>query len=302
MTLPSRTGGRTTVDGLVGDHDIKDVTDEEVQRFWADGWVTLPGLLSAGLAAELLARARTLMGPGGDQNELRAGFDFETAGSSQPFRQPSASDPVFEAVTRSAWLGRNAALLLGRDCAQRFFDDTLLVKLPMNHWPDRAQALGWHSDTNPTDRTWLSFWIALDAVGRDQGGVRYLSGSHKLGQLWRGGACVDLEQAYELAPRLRSCPMSDPVNLRAGDAIAHCSGVVHAADANTGTAPRWVHRVTYFPADAVYMGIPSRAISDRRIEPFDILDHDDFPVVYRPATAGDAPSALVPQVRRFHGA
>jgi hypothetical protein len=279
--------------------EIREVTQAEIEQFWANGWVRLPGLLSPALAGELLRRAQALMGTDGDGNSLRSGFDFDTAESSQPFRRPSASDALFGEVTRSPQLGRNAALLLGRDCAQRFFDDSLLVKLPVSRRPDRGKALDWHADTNPTDRMWAFFWLALDRVRPDQGGVRYLSGSHQLGPMWRGGACIPLEQAYDLAPRLRSCPMSDPVDVAAGDAFAHCSSVVHGTDANTGTAPRWVHRVTYFPADAVYMGIPSQVIADRGIQAFEVMDHPDFPLVYQPNSDPDRQAATL-HVQRYH--
>jgi len=278
---------------------VREVTSKEVDRFFADGWVSLPGLLSADLAAGLLCRAQAFMGSDGDENALRPGFDFETSASSQPFRRPSDTDSLFGQVSRLPQFGRNAALLLGRDFAQRFFDDSLLVKLPVSRRPDRGQPLGWHADTNPSDRTWVFFWMALDRIEPAQGGVRYLSGSHKLGQLWRGGACIPLDQAYEIAPRLRSCPMSEPVDCQAGDAIAHCSGVVHGTDANTGTSPRWVYRTTYFPADAIYLGIPSKMISERGIQPFDVLSDPGFPIVYQPAAAEPGKASAL-QVRRFH--
>ena len=280
---------------------IREVTDAEVQRFWDNGWTFLPGLVDANVAGELLARAKRLMGDGGDQNELRSGFDYETAPSSQPFRRPGDSDQFYRSFVRSPMLGRNAALLLGRDSATRFFDDCLLVKLPVQQRPDRGQALQWHQDSNPTDRTWLLFWIALDDISVDQGVVRYLEGSQKLGALWRGGSCIPLDHAYEIAPRLRSCPLSQPLAFRAGDAIAHGSGVVHSTDANLGNDPRWVYRLAYFPADAVYMGGPSDLIRSKGIETFDMLDHEDFPVVYAPEAGGGAPTGSRRlDVRRYH--
>jgi hypothetical protein len=264
---------------------IREVTRAEVERLWEDGWIRLPGLIDTGLVRSLLRQAQRLMGPDGDQNESRIGFDFETSPASQSFRRPSEVDPLFERVARSVQFGRNAALLLGRDFAYRFFDDILLVKLPLSRRQDRGQALGWHQDRNPTDRSWIYFWIPLDHVGPDQGGVRYLTGSHKLGPLWQGGVCVPLDEAYGLAPRLRSCPMSEPMSFEPGDVIAHCSWVVHGTDANAGTQPRWVYRPSYFPADAVCMGVPSSTLAERGIKPFDTLDHADFPIVYQPSAA-----------------
>jgi Phytanoyl-CoA dioxygenase (PhyH) len=158
---------------------------------------------------------------------------------------------------------------------------------------------GTRTPTGPTGRGFF-FWLALDRVRPAQVGVRYLRGSHKLGALWRGGACVTLSQAYEIAPRLRSCPISDPVDFEPGDAIAHCSGVMHGTDANTGTAPRCIYRMTYFPADAIYMGVPSQMISGRGVQPFDVIVHPDFPVVYQPAASGPQ-SASNLHVRGFRG-
>ncbi|MFJ6200057.1 phytanoyl-CoA dioxygenase family protein [Micromonospora sp. NPDC092111] len=267
---------------------IREVTQDEITRFWENGWIRLPRLIDPGLVNFLLERAQRLMGPNGDANEERLGFDFETSPASQSFRSPSEVDELFQQVVHSRQLGRNAALLLGRDHAQRFFDDILLVKLPLSQREDRGQALGWHQDKNPTDRSWIYFWIPLDHVTPEQGAVRYLSGSHKLGPLWRGGACVDLDEAYRLAPRLRSCEMSDELSFEPGDVMAHCSWVVHGTDANVGDRARWVYRPSFLPADAVYMGVPSPTIAERGIHPFDVLDHPDFPVVYQPAPAGGA--------------
>lgn len=279
------TGQRTAGTDVPG---IREVTPAEIEQFWENGWIRLPRLIAPDIVGSLLQRARQLMGPDGDANKERIGFDFDTSPASQSFRSPSEVDDLYARVVLSRQLGRNAALLLGRDCGQRFFDDILLVKLPLSQRDDRGQALGWHQDKNPTDRSWIYFWIPLDHVEPRQGAVRYLTGSHKLGPLWRGGACVDIEEAYRLAPRLRSHEMSPEASFEPGDVIAHCSWVVHGTDANVGTQPRWVYRPSFLPADAVYMGVPSPTIAGRGIKPFEILDHPDFPVTYDPAAGGEA--------------
>lgn len=267
---------------------IREVTREEIEQFWDNGWIRLRKLIDPDLVGSLLQRAQQLMGPGGDANEERLGFDFETSPASQSYRSPSEVDELFRNVVSSRQLGRNAALLLGRDHATRFFDDILLVKLPLSQRGDRGQPLGWHQDKNPTDRSWIYFWIPLDHVTPDQGAVQYMTGSHKLGPLWRGGACVDLDEAYRLAPRLRSCALSDELTFEPGDVMAHCSWVVHGTDANVGTRARWVYRPSFYPADAVYMGVPSPTITQRGIKPFETLAHADFPVIYDPEKAGEA--------------
>jgi hypothetical protein len=264
MSSQHSAGGAGTVQRSAGTDvpGIRVVTRTEVEQFWENGWTRLPRLIDPDLVGSLLHRAQRLMGPEGDANQERIGFDFDTSPASQSFRSPSEVDEVYAHVVLSRQLGRNAALLLGRDCAQRFFDDILLVKLPPSQREDRGRALGRHQDKNPTDRSWIYFWIPLDTVNPEQGAVRYLNGSHKLGPLWRGGVCVELEEAYRLAPRLRSHEMSEETSFEPGDAVAHCSWVVHGTDANVGTRPRWVYPPSFFPADAVYMGVPSPTTRD----------------------------------------
>ncbi len=261
---------------------VRAVTDEEVGFFFENGWVKLPELIAPDAAAAMLERVKRLMGPGGDANRLRDRFDFDTAPAAQPYRRPSDDDDLLRAFATAPEMGRNAARLMGRDSAVRLFDDCMLVKLPVSRRPDRGQALEWHQDTQPLDRYWALFWIALDEVTPDQGPVRYFSGSQKLGPLWRGGWCVPLEQAYELAPRLRQCPLTEPGAFRPGDAAAHISGVVHGTPANVSDRVRWAYRLTYFAADALYTGVPSPTIQGHGTAPFEPLDHPDFPVVYRP--------------------
>jgi hypothetical protein len=266
----------------LGTPPIREVTGTEVEEFWEQGWVRLPELIDPGFVGGMLEEARELMGSTGGENAHRIGFDFETAPAAQSFRSPAQVAPLHKAFAHARQLGRNAARLRGRDVAQRFFDDLLLVKLPLTERPDRGQPLGWHQDMNPTDRSWVYFWVPLDVVEPDQGVVRYLTGSHHLGPLWRGGLCVSIDEAYSLAPRLESCPVSPAFTLRPGDVIAHSSWVVHGTDANTGAQPRWVYRPSMFPFDAEYTGVPSKMISERGIGQHQTLDHGDFPIVYQP--------------------
>ena len=70
--------------------EIRQVTRTEIEQFWENGWILLPRLIDPDLVGSLLRRAQQLMGPEGDANEQRMGFDFETSPASQSFRKTFA--------------------------------------------------------------------------------------------------------------------------------------------------------------------------------------------------------------------
>ena len=100
----------------------------------------------------------------------------------------------------------------------------------------------------PIDRNgYVSFWIALDHVRRDMGGMRFVDRSHTLGMM----GLVDL---YETYPELKELTLTDPVELAPGDATVHTMYTVHGTGGNETASPRWGLIVAYIPEDAMYTG------------------------------------------------
>jgi hypothetical protein len=249
---------------------VRDITAEEVAFFADNGWATLRGLLSPDLTAGLLERAKRLMGEdgGGDRREGR------NTGFWSNFVNPNLEDELFASFLSESALGRNAAVLLGRDSSIRNFANMLAVKLPAGSSPLLNNATPMHQDAlGPTELCGLNFWIALDEATRQQGTLQYRTGSHKLGPL--GG---DLRRGVgvspETWPRLAELPVTEPQHLQAGDATVHHNFTVHAANANEGDRPRWAYLCPVFPGDARYIGY----ISD----PDGPIDASEYPLMYAP--------------------
>jgi hypothetical protein len=230
---------------------VRAVTDEEVAHLRDHGWVKLPQLLSPALAGRLLARAQVHMGPGGDRHEARHGTD--TGNVFWNDRHGVAEDDeAFAAVCLGREMGANAQRLMRRRVGVLQTANMLAVKIGTQQRSACAstQPTVYHQDALdlPIDRNgYVSFWIALDHVTRDMGGMRFVDRSHSLGML----GLVDL---YETYPELADLSRTAPVELTPGDATAHTMYTVHGTDANETASPRWGLIVAYIPDDAMYTG------------------------------------------------
>jgi hypothetical protein len=263
---------------------VRDVTDDEVAYFWENGWARLPALIDPALAAELLARAKARMGERGDAHERRPGIDLLTAALWHDYHDIAREDGLYWALATHPTMGRNASRLLGRDMSIRLITETLGVKLPAT-WSKASAKTEWHQDAPnlPVERTTMVTWIALDEITPEMGSMRFYEGSHKLGSM--GKADMDGRSAAlpDVWPRIRQCPLSEPLQLAAGDATVHQSLVVHGAPQNTTDRARWTYVIAYYPGDARYNGLPNHALDGCGFAPLQVIDHPRFPVVYAPA-------------------
>jgi hypothetical protein len=261
---------------------VRDVTDDEVQFFFDNGWVHLPSLLSPELTSTMLDRAKQWMGVDGNSTGLREGKDIDS-GWFKDYHDPSRDDELFESVALSETLGRNAARLLGRDTTMRFLTDLLAVKLPSSEGSGRGEITDFHQDAGllPFDRTSVNVWIALDTVTADQGPLQFYSRSHKLGQL---GSPCDWENEW---PRVANeCEKGSSNGLAPGDATIHSSFTLHGADANMSDRPRWGYISSYFAADSRFAGKPYRHTAGLDLKPLRPFVHPKFPDVYVPGETG----------------
>lgn len=257
---------------------VRSVTEEEVEFFFSNGWVHLPGLFSPELTAGLLAKAKTKMGADGDSASLRAGKDIDSTWF-KDYHDPSREDELFAQAALAPVMGQNAARLLGRDAAMRFLTDLLAVKLPVSS-SGRGAESDFHQDYNllPFDRNSVNVWVALDTVEAAQGPLRFFSRSHTLGMLGKPGDYMDMW------PRVRRvCSIDGPAILHPGDATVHGSQTIHGASENLSDRARWGYILSYFPADARYTCTPYRHTDGLGLEAFKTADHPKFPIVYTPS-------------------
>jgi hypothetical protein len=259
--------------------DVREVADDEVRYYWDNGWVFLPGLISEAAAAELLARAKELMGDRGDANDLRPVMDQDSELFNTRYR-PDLDDELFLRLRTDPRMGRSAARLLGKDMKIRSMTNFIAVKLPFDLETDKKGKgpTVYHQDHGamPYRGESLVLWIALDEVTPEMGSMRFHNGSQQLN--WLAGDPLTW-------PRLKEFPLSEPISYRPGDATAHGTMVVHGAPENRTDRSRWSYIVNYFPDEAVYTGLAGRATTDAD----DVLkanerfpEHPNYPTVYVP--------------------
>lgn len=262
---------------------VRDVTDEEVEFFFENGWVKLPALVDPEAAAGLLEGAKAVFGedgtkPIGEDTTLDLAW-FRT------YEEIAKTDERFGALASNSVLGENAARLFGRVSPIRLMENSLMVKLPATGGSKQAAATAWHQDTGAHmffDANSINVWVALDKVEENMGAMQFYSGSHKFGNM---GNLIDEEIWNGWQPRLQSaCTPSGPVALEPGDATMHTHFMVHGTEQNSGTRPRWAWGATLLPADARYTGAKSYYTDGLGIEPFskNSFDHPKFPLIYTP--------------------
>lgn len=239
--------------------DVREVTSEEVATYNREGWVKLPGLISPDVAAELLSIARATKEAGGGFSVAGGAFwgDVNLA--------TSGKNDAARALALGPMMARNASTLIGRsrltdrEIEIQYFSDSYSCK------PPQAAGTPYHQDFSERaqDRGGaLTFWIALDEVAPNQGGMCFLQGSHhegQLGSLYFDGEHpadgMDLLGRYPKLPEL--FPSTEPMTYQPGDATVHNTYIVHGAPPNTHDQERWSYLTSYFPSDALYDGAPN---------------------------------------------
>ena len=257
--------------------DVREVTDEEIRLYRENGWALLPELISRTAAADLLAVLKERMGEQGDERMNTPANVRNLEAFAKWYRLDDESE-LFHALRYNRQLGRNSALLMGRDMPIRSLTSLAAVKLPKDAAVDRSKGVTtWHQDhmATPARCTSLGFWIALDEITPEMAPMQFRNGSHHAGLLTPPMEDWGLLEDY---------PLSEPLHLMPGDATAHSSLVVHGAGLNESNRPRWGYIINTFPADAPYVPYPTshtEGIEDQ-LTPGKPMDHPRFPVIYIP--------------------
>jgi hypothetical protein len=267
--------------------DIRDVTDEEVAHYQANGWVFLKRLIAPELAVEMRetvraaieeANADMVVGQhvsGGHVRDRADRRDWHFVARDEGLEP-------FHSVAYAPQIGKNAQRFIGRDVPVNYHADLMAVKMPEGH--AASQPTGFHQDwvNFPFDRIgFLTFWIALDEIPPERGSMRFLNRSHQAGPLGKmgllGGPEVTdyypgLKDRYELSP---------PLHMQAGDATVHNAMVVHGAPGNATDQPRWAFICSYHPADTCYTGSPHYLFApELGLEIGKPIRHERFPAIY----------------------
>jgi len=243
----------------------------DLAAYARDGFLVLPGFLSAADCDALQARAAELVGGWDrrqvaafstrDQRHARDLYFRESGGAIRFFSEEDSPghlnkighalhdlDPVFDRVSRQPRLAELAATL-------RIGEPLLLQSMYLFKQPRVGAEVGWHQDatylrTEPASVT--GFWIALDDADRDNGCLMALPGGH-LGPLrqWFG------YQDGELVTRTLDAtpwPKVEPVALEArrGALIVLHGLLPHASAPNRLVRPRHAYALHLIDGRATY--------------------------------------------------
>ncbi|MCP3102432.1 phytanoyl-CoA dioxygenase family protein [Myxococcus sp. K15C18031901] len=260
---------------------VRSVTDDEVQHFRTKGWVVLRAFYAPWVVEGVLERARARMG----EAPLTVSRTDPHARMPNEFNWYarwdgcSHHDAWIHQFSHSQALARGAARLMG-SARVRFYFDHVFVKLPSSSGGGKTP---WHQDLphHPLDRQGaLTMWAPLVECPPEMGSMRFLGGSHRVGLLGRylnrrdGVSLVDenpwVLDAHESSP---------PLHLRPGDITVHDLAVVHCAQENRSTAPRWVYATQWLPPAARYTGAPNHRTDGHGLALDEPLDHPRFPLI-----------------------
>ena len=224
------------------DGDRYRVTPADRERFERDGFVRLPGVLSAAELAEIAAvyerfRRREIAVPGRDFCDMTEGY----GGRPEDF---AIVNVMLPRVHWPAWRGnlyeRRAASiaeqLCGPDMAIDY--DQLLAKRPGRH----DAVFHWHQDLAywpPTaDTRTATCWLAIDEASEENGCLRCVAGSHREAELRpHRPLSGDREHAHTLVAVVDEArDRIQAVPAQPGDVVVLSERVVHGSGGNRSAA------------------------------------------------------------------
>lgn len=250
----------------------KDLPEEIISSYRANGFVRVPRVISTEEAADLREAA------------LRLSASRKRAGKTLVGTRPEAiftqlvnvwcDDTALRRLTLNTNLGGIAERLAGKPL--RLWHDQLLIKEPHNQ-----AATEFHQDQPywPHARSpgSLSAWVALQDVPVERGCMTFLPRSHLRMDL-AAQNLADAESFFSLDEEMRWRERVT-LPLRAGDCTFHDSRCAHMATPNRTDAERVAHVIIFMDAETVYSGKPHVITDPLGLKEGDLLDGDMFPRV-----------------------
>lgn len=272
---------------------VRALRDEEIAFYRAHGWVKVEELIPRDVAAEMLDIVRPIVATPAVADQTRRSPKLEDWGSrvvdsgywrDYHFIARDDRREPFHSIAFGEQIGRNSQRLFGRDVGVRFNTDFIAVKVPGPEDSPANRPTAPHQDfvNVPFDRVGNhNYWIALDDVTAEQGALRFYSGSHRLGPL--GLHDDDHESvlaSYETLMQTEGVQLSEPIELRPGDATIHSSMTIHCAPSNTTDRWRIGYVLAYMPADSRYTGAPYYNVAGTNLQMGDEFRHARFPIIF----------------------
>lgn len=273
---------------------LREITDEEVETFWRDGVVFLPGLFDAEWVERLAGGFETAihdLGP--------LGRNYNPEGEPGAFYMDIGvwkRHAVFRDFATASPGPAIAARVLGAEKVH-VYDDQLFVKEPGTNYP------------TPFHQDWTYFhfdgwqicgiWFTVDQVGPEDGALGYVRGSHRWDKAFRpipiGGArSADLyaarpagaEDVLDKLPDIEADPDAYDLiffDYQPGDCSVHHIRTIHGSKGNASkTTRRRAVTVRYCGDDATYLSRPyaPKQGHGRYLADGDPIGGPDYPLVW----------------------
>ena len=242
------------------------LTDEQIDRFWEQGYLVAPGGATAAQVSAMSAEidgwiedSRSQVANYGDTADGKARFDLEIGHCAQTPRLRRVSNPcdisaAFLEVMRRAAVVDMVSDLIGPDV--KFHHSKLNIKLP-----GMDTHVGYHQDHpfDPhTNDDVIVTLLMLDDVSEENGCTYMLPGSHKGDHYshYRDGDFVG-EIAKSQIPDIETKAVA--ATGMAGDVILMHTWMVHGGPPNRSHKPRRLLITDYTAADAYPLTPPKVA-------------------------------------------
>lgn len=247
---------------------MRNLTQEQIDAFWYDGFLVIEEAVSKGELAELKAEfndwveeSRSHNDDYGETLDGRARFDLQPGHSAdrpalRRVQSPEEVSHVFENTMRNAKTVDFCAELIGPGI--RFHHGKVNSKLP-----GAATQIKWHQDfpfqpmTNDDMITCLLF---IDEVTLENGPLEVIPGSHKgpIHSHWHGGVFTGaVDDAIIDAQREKIVKCTGT----AGSVCLMHVNLLHGSAPNLSDFPRTLYIATYYAEDAIELSpnhLPSR--------------------------------------------
>lgn len=238
------------------------LTEEQKAAFWRDGFLPVHDVLSADEVAALRQRTDQIIRGEvefpADRLMLEAEFakDGGVGRDDVPLEYKvrklwdlTRFDPMFQEYARHPKIVAVVVDLLGPDV--KLYVDQMLLKPPFH-----GTAKPYHQDSPywPIEPMELATcWMALDDATVENGCMRFLPGTHKLGPLEHH----HLEGPHRVPKgweEMSQRPDEVAVELKAGSCCFHHSLVLHETSPNRSPHPRRAMTTAYMRATSRYTG------------------------------------------------
>lgn len=215
------------------------VSEDRVARFWQDGFIVLPGVLSAEEVATYAPVIR-------DTAMARYRANGMKPGSGGAFLQTLNMRFDNEGMRRfclSRRFGKIVATLT-HSAAVRIYHEQALFKSP------GGTDSHWHQDQYywpvATDRA-VGLWMPLANCTEEMGTMRFVVGSHRYGNLSGTYISDESAQFFDEFIAREGLPVYQVPRMTAGDCSFHLGWTVHGAPSNRSQKIREAMVVTYYP-------------------------------------------------------